>query len=147
MSLDSNRMKLAEVKVLQEHLQGMIHEGFQNSAGPDVTGVLNTMQQKLEVTGQALEDQITNSQQQLRNQRAEIDQRDQVIKNRASVIDERLAKLDEESQLMEVRDRMLQLSQEKNIYKQKVIYVLITLIIAFFLIGIVGYVYIGVAAA
>ena len=64
-----------------------------------------------------------------------------------NVPDERLAKLDEESQLMEVRDRMLQLSQEKNIYKQKVIYVLITLIIAFFLIGIVGYVYIGVATA
>jgi hypothetical protein len=42
-------------------------------------------------------------------------------------------------QLVATRDRMLQISQERNIYKQKIIYVLISMIIALTVLVISGY--------
>ena len=43
------------------------------------------------------------------------------------------------TQLVATRDRMLQISQERNVYKQKIIYVLISMIIALTVLVISGY--------
>ena len=43
-------------------------------------------------------------------------------------------KLKKKQEILHTRNRMLQLSQERNIYKKKVIYVLLTIIISIFII-------------
>lgn len=48
--------------------------------------------------------------------------------------------LEKKRRLLLTRNRMLQLSQDRNIYKQKVIYTLLAIIIACFIIILVGYV-------
>ena len=47
--------------------------------------------------------------------------------------------IEDKKKLIETRNRMLQISQEKNIYKKKIIYTLISIIIAISLIIITGY--------
>ena len=61
-------------------------------------------------------DYITRQQEVLQNNQQLFSQYDNDIKSKM--------------QLVATRDRMLQLSQERNIYKQKIIYVLVSFIIA-----------------
>lgn len=48
--------------------------------------------------------------------------------------------LEDKMRLMRTRDRMLQLSIEKNVYKRKVIYTLVAMILGIIILMIAGYV-------
>lgn len=54
------------------------------------------------------------------------------INNQKSLLEEKRA-------ILLTRNRMLQLSQDRNNYKQKIIYTLISLIIACFILVLIGY--------
>jgi hypothetical protein len=54
---------------------------------------------------------------------------------------EQLQEIDEKTKLILTRSRMLQLSQEKNIYKKKIIYTLISILLFLFIVTLSTYVF------
>ena len=54
---------------------------------------------------------------------------------------EQLQEIDEKTKLILTRSRMLQLSQEKNVYKKKIIYTLISILLFLFIVTLSSYVF------
>ena len=68
-----------------------------------------------------------------------IEEREQEIIDKIQRTKLQEREIEDKKKLIETRNRMLQISQEKNIYKKKIIYTLISIIIAISLIIITGY--------
>jgi predicted nucleic acid-binding Zn-ribbon protein len=63
----------------------------------------------------------------------------QTLQNNNLLFDKYSDDIKNNMQLVATRDRMLQLSQERNVYKKKIIYVLLSMIIALIVFVISGY--------
>lgn len=99
----------------------------------DTEGDLNTDITKLEDQIKNLQLSSTKLQTSLNADTVELQSAQDQLKNQMSL-------LENKRRLLITRNRMLQLSQDRNIYKQKVIYTLLAVIIACFVIILVGYV-------
>ena len=64
----------------------------------------------------------------------------QQITQNQNKLNKQIADLEQKRAVLITRNRMLQLSQDRNVYKQKVIYTLISLIIVCFVLIIIGYI-------
>ncbi len=103
--------------------------------------MLNTILAELTKQRDALEKKIGQSRYVIREQDVDIKERGGEIRQLDEILKEQRGNLEENSDMLNVRDRMLELSEEKNVYKQKVIYTLVSLIIGVFMLMIVGYAY------
>lgn len=72
-----------------------------------------------------------------------IDKERQVLNSNNSAFSQYANKIRDKMELLATRDRMLQLSQERNVYKKKVIYVLFAVIITLIVAGISVYTFLG----
>jgi hypothetical protein len=82
---------------------------------------------------------INNLQENIKNTTQTIQDRETEIMNKIERTKLQEREIEDKKKLIETRNRMLQISQEKNIYKKKIIYTLISIIIAISLMIIVGY--------
>ena len=135
--------KLGETQALSNYLNMVIAQRNANAGEKDLSPILNTIKANLDQERETLQQQISATRQIVSAQEQEIGAKEAEIATREQVLRAKDQAVDDHRELLNVRDRMLQLSQEKNIYKQKVIYTLIALIIGVFLVMIVGYVYFG----
>lgn len=78
---------------------------------------------------------------QLKQQLNNISQKDSQIERKKIRQQQQLREIEEKRKLILTRNRMLQITQERNIYKKKIIYTLIAFIIAAFVFMLVCYVY------
>jgi len=103
------------------------------------------MPQQSTLNGSDLSDQLTeNIKQQestLENTLNQIQQKDSDLRNKIqrSIMQQR--EIDYKQKLIETRNRMLQLSQEKNMYKSKVIYTLLAVVMLLTIIILAIYIY------
>ena len=89
-------------------------------------GNLNTQINALQAQSSALKSNISMTSQQ--------------ITQNQNKLNKQIADLEQKRAVLITRNRMLQLSQDRNVYKQKVIYTLISLIIVCFVLIIIGYI-------
>lgn len=142
--------KLAEVNALSNHLNMIMQQknGAQSQQqSQNLDQMYATIKKNLDNESATLQKMIDDNRKKIAEKEREISSREGQIRTKEEIIEEHRQSVEDQKALLQVRDRMLQLSQEKNIYKQKVIYALLTLIIAVFLIMIVGYVYFGGAGS
>lgn len=137
--------KLDEVNALSNHLKMIMQQknGGNMQSQQSLDQMYDVIKKNLDVESAKLQKMIDDNRTKIAEKEREINSREGQIRSKEEIINEHQQSVNDQKALLEVRDRMLQLSQEKNIYKQKVIYALLTLIIAVFLIMIVGYVYFG----
>lgn len=95
----------------------------------------------------ALQDSISQLQQNIGNTHATLKAHDQMLANVSSDITgkqkraiQQAMDIEQKAELMNTRNRMLELSMEKNIYKRKVIYTILALILAVIVMLVAGYV-------
>jgi len=69
--------------------------------------------------------------------------REQALQNKNSQIQGQEMEIKKKMELLETRNRQLQLSMDRNIFKKKIIYTLLSLIIAIFIIILVSYVFLN----
>ena len=118
-------------------------ELVKRNATEDLSPILNTIKTNLNQERDTLQEQINNTKQIISAQEREIATKSNEIRTREEILKDKDNNVSDNRSLLNVRDRMLQLSQDKNIYKQKVIYTLIALIISVFMIVICGYIFFG----
>jgi hypothetical protein len=81
-----------------------------------------------------------NSIQQMNSALSDIDSKNSAIRNKQQRQLEQLREIEDKEKLILTRSRMLQISQDRNSYKKKVIYSLIALILFIFIGTIMTYV-------
>lgn len=127
-----------------------------NAYSTDITTLINNRRFAItdpaSNTAEALNDQelsaqITQIQNLIRDLETEISQETGYATDLRAGIEQRLtqlqqqeADLQQKQQLIRTRDRMLQIAMEKNIYKRKLIYVLISVILVIIVFLMLGYV-------
>lgn len=82
-----------------------------------------------------------NTQQKINEQRGELDMLEEELERKEIRSEQQMAEIDNKLKLIETRNRMYQLSQEKNVYKKKIIMTLISLIIMTLILMMVSYTY------
>lgn len=71
--------------------------------------------------------------------RSEIEEKNEELANKQYLAQLQDEEIRQKSELVETRNRMLELSQERNVYKQKIIYTLIAIVIAIISLLLISY--------
>ena len=98
----------------QPNFLGSISTGQTNTTNPNLSNVQTN---------------IINTQAQIDKQNSQIEQKVQQLETKQKQIYGQSQEIEEKIKLLDTRNRMLQLSIDKNIYKKKVIYTLLAIII------------------
>ena len=93
---------------------------------------LNLINEKLKNTQKKITNDITNTNTEILKYRKTLDTNNDLFNKYSDDIQNKM-------QIVATRDRMLQLSQERNVYKKKIIYVLLSIIIALIIAVIYSY--------
>ena len=93
---------------------------------------LNEINEKLKNTQKKITNDITNTNTEILTYRNTLDTNNKLFNKYSDDIQNKM-------QIVATRDRMLQLSQERNVYKKKIIYVLLSIIIALIISVIYSY--------
>ena len=72
---------------------------------------------------------------------SQIDQKNQELMQKQQLKIDQLKEIQDKEKLLLTRSRMLQISQDRNAYKKKIIYSLIALVFIIFILTLVMYVY------
>jgi len=78
----------------------------------------------------SLRQYVINTQAQINTKKAEIDEKANQISNKQKQVYGQSQEIEDKLKLLDTRNKMLQLSIDQNIYKKKVIYSLLSVIIA-----------------
>jgi len=140
------QQKIAQLKVILSQLIA-----YSSSRGVDIPSSeadVQTFEQQQEQMINSLNSQINALRKRLENVNGQINTQSAELKTGEQELTERQARIlaqqreiDNKKKLVESRNRMLQLSIEKNVYKKKVIYSLISAIIAVLILMLLGYSY------
>lgn len=135
--INKARNKVNELNVLKNYLTSKI-----NTPQPNTNHLLN-MQSKviaeLNKQQEELKQLILKKNAELKAQRDAISLKETDINERILRSEAQQTEIEYKKQILETRNRMLQLSQEKNLYKKKMIYTLLAVIIFILLIIISSY--------
>lgn len=102
------------------------------ASGDKIMQQLAQAQDALAIANKNLMAEQTRLASHIDTQRRNLSRNNKAFSNYASVIEQKM-------EILATRDRMLQLSQERNVYKKKVIYVLFAIIIALIIVILSSY--------
>lgn len=108
-----------------------------NLAGADET--INQDVQEMERNIGVIKNNILQTQARIQMQDEDIKLRQQALLNKNRQIMGQDREIKKKMELLETRNRQLQLSIDKNIFKKKVIYTLLSIIIAILVLLLIGY--------
>jgi chromosome segregation ATPase len=95
----------------------------------------------LEIQSSLTQEEIDKINEIIEKQDIDINEANSSLLNKKTQLEQMNSHIHDKIKLIETRNRMLQVSIEKNNYKKKVIYTLISVIIAIIIIMLVAYVY------
>jgi len=138
--------KAAEVNYLNEALTSAVHDP--NSVGQeqkimDNSNKLKIATKQFEELNKYLMDIQVKTTKDIQNTAESIQNYRQTLKNNNNLFQKYSQDIQNKMQLVATRDRMLQLSQERNVYKKKVIYVLFSIIITLLIAVVSAYTFFG----
>jgi hypothetical protein len=137
--LSSNKNKLSEMQNLNGYLSQQIDS--LSSSNQQNNGTNPISLDSLKKLREQLLTEIEKTQASIQLQNQLIQQKNQDIVSNESKLNQQEQELQFKKHLLLTRDRMLELSQEKNVYKKKVIFSLLATIFAIILIMIVTFFY------
>lgn len=146
MSLSDTNDKLSELRKMHSYLNTSIANEKQTLATESVPAnktALDAGIKRLEAQRRLLEGEIQRTQQYIAEQTRLIAEKDKNIQRSQDITQWQEQEIEYKKGLMLTRDRQLELSQEKNIYKQKVIYTLMAIVLLAILGMIVGLYYVN----
>jgi len=139
-----NSTKVKEMENLKDYLNMRINEKQNNQQQKQLNTDIVSKDASLSTLKQ-LRDRLVKSIKQTKEdidkQTQLINKKDQEISQSEEDIRRQEREIEYKKNLLLTRDRMLELSQEKNVYKKKVIFTLLAVIIAIVLLMIVTYFY------
>jgi hypothetical protein len=138
-NLSSNKNKLSEMQNLNGYLSQQIDS--LSSSNQQNNGTNPISLDSLKKLREQLLTEIQKTQASIQLQNQLIQQKNQDIVSNESKLNQQEQELQFKKHLLLTRDRMLELSQEKNVYKKKVIFSLLATIFAIILIMIVTFFY------
>ena len=100
------------------------------SAKSDNQKQINKLTKEIQIEAEKLQKEIATSEQTIENQNKTLNLKNKALDNVKKEYQMQDNLLDEQLQLLDTRKRMLEVSEQKNIHKQKVIYSYLALIIA-----------------
>ena len=128
-------------------LQKDISEKLQDMDGVNDKQKIVALTEAQESINNSIKDNIEKIQEYINNSRTAVSAQSQMLNNVSENITDKQNKIlklnsdiEHKNELMNTRNRMLELSMEKNIYKRKVIYTILALILAVIVLLIAGYV-------
>jgi hypothetical protein len=138
--------KAAEVNYLNEALTSAVHDP--NSVGQeqkimDYSNKLKIATKQFEELNKYLMDIQVKTTKDIQHTADSIKNYQQTLKNNNNLFQKYSHDIQNKMQLVATRDRMLQLSQERNLYKKKIIYVLFSIIIALLICVVAVYTFFG----
>ena len=107
-------------------MSGSITQSVANSGTTDINSLQSALQQTLDLQNNSL---------------TEIQEKNQELNEKRLRQIEQMKEIEEKEKLILTRSRMLQIAQERNSYKKKIIYSLIAAILAIFIFTILMYVF------
>ena len=107
----------------------------------DLTSQQINSQDSAAQQSQVLKEITDQTQRKIRAQRAQLAMLEQELEEKELRSFMQQSEIENKSKLIDTRDRMFQLSQEKNVYKKKIIYTLLSLIIMTVILMMVSYTY------
>lgn len=139
---DNLNKKSKEVKNLEDAMNALIFEPTSVGKETELKVLKEKYEEaidKLNKINIDLQDANNNTLRDIDNTHKSIIDYRQTLMNNNSLFNKYSDDIKNNTQLVATRDRMLQISQERNVYKQKIIYVLISMIIALTILVISGY--------
>jgi len=136
------------IRQLQQELQKL--RAYASSSGIEVSGgsemTLSTIEHEqqaminsLENNIKVLTDRLIALQNNIKQQSNDLKTNELSLEEKQAQIIAQETEIENKKKLLLTRDRMLQLSIEKNVYKKKVIYTLLSIIIVIIIMMLVGY--------
>lgn len=139
-----NATKVKELENLKEYLTTKINQGVAaQKSGQLDTDIINTdaSLSALKRLRDRLVNSIKKTKSEIQQQTQWINKKDQEIAQREEQIRRQEHEINYKKNLLITRDRMLELSQEKNVYKKKVIFTLLAVIFAIALLMALSFLY------
>ena len=113
--------------------------GSNNPQLPRLLSIQNALSAKILTLQSKLKNILSNTYKQLYESDDVINKKEKEIKDQLRRIDNQKELIQKKKNLILTRERALELSQEKNVYKQNVIYTLISIIIAVIMFIVFGF--------
>lgn len=141
-----NSLTLNELRQLQ--LQVAAQVAIENESAPsaDIAGIITqiqNIQNRTVATNTSLQDRATQLLGQINNQMDLITQNNADLNALELRNQLQMAELENKKKIVETRNRMLQVSQEKNVFRKKLINVLLALIVGVTVLILIGYMTVG----
>jgi uncharacterized protein (DUF3084 family) len=141
--LQKVKSDLDEVKKTFETNEKVINQikltGSNNPELPKLLSIQNALSAKIMTLQSKLKKILQNTYSQLYKSDSVIDAKENDIKEKLKRIENQKELIERKKNLVITRERALELSQEKNVYKQNVIYTLISIVIAIIMFIILGF--------
>ena len=141
--LQKIKSDLDEVKKTFETNEKVIKQiklkGSNNPELPRLLSIQNALSAKIMTLQSKLKKILQNTYSQLYKSDSVIDAKENEIKEKLKRIENQKELIERKKNLVITRERALELSQEKNVYKQNVIYTLISVVIAIIMFIILGF--------
>lgn len=141
--LQKVKSDLDEVKKTFETNEKVINQikltGSNNPELPKLLSIQNALSAKIMTLQSKLKKKLQNTYSQLYKSDSVIDAKENEIKEKLKRIENQKELIERKKNLVITRERALELSQEKNVYKQNVIYTLISIVIAIIMFIILGF--------
>ena len=141
--LQKVKSDLDEVKKTFETNEKVINQikltGSNNPELPKLLSIQNALSAKIMTLQSKLKKKLQNTYSQLYKSDSVIDAKENDIKEKLKRIENQKELIERKKNLVITRERALELSQEKNVYKQNVIYTLISIVIAIIMFIILGF--------
>ena len=141
--LQKVKSDLDEVKKTFETNEKVIKQiklkGSNNPELPKLLSIQNALSAKIMTLQSKLKKILQNTYSQLYKSDSVIDTKENEIKEKLKRIENQKELIERKKNLVITRERALELSQEKNVYKQNVIYTLISIVIAIIMFIIFGF--------
>ena len=138
-AFDIQAAKVSDLKKAQDALTFEPSSVNQETKLIDLQNKYSEALSKLNEINKSLQDEQVRTANDIQDTNKNIQNYKQTLQNNNLLFNKYSDDIKNNVQLVATRDRMLQLSQERNVYKKKIIYVLLSMIIALIVFVMSGY--------
>lgn len=131
----------ASANNMTNELNNQIVGGINNDAITVGNRLYSALPASINPVIQPIINNINNATQNLEKTKKQIEEEDQAIMDKMNLTEKQKQEIEYKKRLLLTRDRMLALTYEKNIYKKKIIYTLLALIIFIIILMLFTYSY------
>lgn len=140
-NLTTNQLKNLQMQIAAQI--SMSTDPVSSATTAEIVGEINTINTQIANDSNALQTRANSLLNQVNSQMKLIEQNNQDLSSLELRNNLQMAELENKKKLIETRNRMLQVSQEKNVFRKKLINIILALIVGVTVLILVGYMTLG----